>query len=440
MTDPSTIYVVSSGVTPRLTYTVALLFDNLLQQKSEVVEEATYPELPEQAWVINYTNQHLAGALLHIPPEGLLAENQIRQEAPPFTVMEGFPRLFPLEQLDSLGFDILSAAFYLASGYAFYQSDAKDEHGRHDEQALFTVQQNLHTYPWVHHYADYLAQKLAQATGKKLSLPKADYHLTWDIDRPWAYRHQGFLRQLKGSIGDLRHFGVSTMLERWQTLAGLKLDPFFTYPLISQYSPPAKTTCFFLINGKTPYDSFYNAQNEAYQKLIKDLQEEGFGLGLHPSYQAGMKPTLLKREKAQLEGILKQEITVSRQHFVRYQFPETFRNILDAGIKQDYSLCPIGTSGFLMGMARPFHWFDLSANQTQPLILQPTMVMDRSLQQYQGLRPEEGMDQLQLFHERTRQAGGIFTLLLHNETISNHYGWEGWQKPLLEWLANLPKA
>ena len=440
MTNLSPLYVVSRVVTSRLTYTISLLFEALLQQPAQAVPADERQALPADAWVLNYTDEPMPEALLHIPPEGLLAETHIREEPPPLAWVEGFPRLFPLERLDSLGFDVLSAAFYLASGYAFYQTEAKDDHGRYDEQALFPVQQELHTHPWVHHYADHLARQLAVITGRRLQLPASDYNLTWDIDRPWAYRHQGLFRQLKGSLGDLRHSGIATMLERWQTLAGFRLDPFYTYALIGQYSPSAKTTCFFLINGQTRYDSLYSAQHEAYQKLILDLREAGFSTGLHPSYQTMLKPALLQQEKAQLEGVLQQPVTHSRQHFLRYQFPDTFRALAEAGIQRDASLCPVRSTGFLMGMARPFPWFDLAENQPSTLILQPTMAMDRSLQQYQRLTPEAAIDELRQLQERSRAAGGVFTVLLHNETLSNRHEWAGWQEPLLSWLAQLPES
>lgn len=440
MTDSSPIYVVSSFITPRLAYVLNLLFEELLHQPAKAILRDELEALPADAWIVNYTDQPVPGALLHIPPEGLLAEKHVRKKQPVLSWIDGFPRLFPLEQLDSVGFDILSAAFYLASGYTYYQTEARDEHGRYDEQALFPVKEGLHRHPWVHHYADHLARCLEAATGYRPQLPAADYHLTWDIDRPWAYRHQGFLRQLRGSIGDVRHYSLTTMLERWQTLAGFKLDPFYTYALIRQYSQPAKTTCFFLINGQTRHDSLYTAQNEAYQKLMVDLREEGFSLGHHPSYQTMLKPALLQQEKAQLEAILQQRVTRSRQHYLRYQFPETFQGLVEAGIEQDASLCPVTTTGFLMGMARPFWWFDLTANQRQSLILQPTMAMDRSLQQYQRLTPEAAIDQLRQLHERSQGAGGVFTLLLHNETLSNRHEWAGWQEPLLSWLSQLPES
>jgi hypothetical protein len=438
MTDSFTLYVISPAITPRLTYTVSLLFEELLQQPAKAIPEDERRTLPADAWVLNYTDQPMPEGLLHIPPEGLLTETHIRDEPPALAWVEGFPRLFPLERLDSLGFDILSAAFYLASGYAFYQTEAKDEHGRYDEQALFPVQQELHKHPWVHHYAEHLARHLAAATGHRPRLPVADYQLTWDIDRPWAYRHQGLLRQLRGSLGDIRHSGITTMLERWQTLAGFRLDPFYTYALIRQYSAPAKTTCFFLINGRTRYDSLYSAQHKGYQKLILDLREEGFSIGLHPSYQTMLKPALLHQEKAQLEAILQQPVTQSRQHFLRYQFPDTFRTLAAAGIQQDASLCPVTTTGFLIGMARPFLWFDLTENQPSSLTLHPTMAMDRSLQQYQCLTPEAAVDELHRLQERSRGAGGVFTALLHNETLSNRHEWAGWQAPLLSWLSQLP--
>ena len=437
MRDHPHIFVVSSTVTPRLTYTVELLFETLLQQKALVVSEDELKGLSADACIINYTDQHVPQALLHVPPEGLLAETHIRNDPPPLSWVQGFPRLFPLEQLESLGFDILSAAFYLASGYAYYQSEAFDEHHRYDEQSLLTFQEDLHCYPYVHHYAGYLAERLQPQLSYPLSLPQSDVHVTWDIDHPWAYRHRGLWQQLRAIGGDLKHRGFAGLSQRAQTLAGFQLDPFFTFPMIEKHSPKAHTTFFFLINGTSKWDSPYKASNTAYQALIKDMRDSGFDIGLHPSYHAGFDPKLLKKEQQQLATILEKPVTQSRQHFLRYRIPDTFQALEAEGIEHDYSLTPISSNGFLTGMARPYPWFDLSQNQPGSLTVHPTMVMDRSLQLYQGLTPEEGVKQLQTMKERCCEWGGVFTVLLHNETLSNQGEWAGWQEHLLDWLDKL---
>ncbi len=437
MANYPNIFVVASAVTPRLTYTVKLLFENLLQQKAQVISKEAFKHLPADAYFINYTDQHLPDALLHIPPEGLLAETHVRKAYPPLNWVSGIPRLFPLEQLESLGFDLLSAAFYLASAYAYYQTNATDDHQRHDENALFTFQRELSDYPYVHHYAGYLAERLRPQLPYALSLPGPDVHITWDIDHAWAYRHRGLWKQLRGIGGDLKHRGLSGLSQRAQTLAGFQLDPFFTFPLIEKHSPKTCTTFFFPINGTSKWDSPYKASNTAYQSLIKDIRDSGFDIGLHPSYYAGFYPNLLKQEKQQLATILGKPITQSRQHFLRYRIPDTFKALETEGIEHDYSLTPISSNGFLTGMARPYTWFDLSENQQGALTLQPTMVMDRSLRTYQGLTPAEGVQQLETIKERCWDSGGTFTVLLHNETLSNQGEWAGWQEHLLDWLGNL---
>lgn len=440
MATAPAIYVIANQSTARLRYIVDLLFGQLLDQTAKVVPLHQLDQVPADGVVINYTQEFLPRAILHIPPEGLLYEKEIRSSSPPLSWADGMPRLFPMEQLESLGFDILSAAFYHASGYAYYQSSAFDDHQRHDEASLFPFQHNLQAYPYVHHYAGHLAENINPHMDETMTLPSPDWHLTWDIDNPWAYRHRGLWNQLKGIGGDMKNRGIKSLFHRLQTLSGFRMDPYYTFHLMRKYSPASKTTFFCLINGSTKWDSPYKASNPAYQGFICDLRDAGYEVGLHPSYNAGFKPALLKQEKQALEAVLGQPVTHSRQHFLRYRIPDTFRHYQEQGILQDFSLTPIRQGGFVTGMARPYPWFDLYQNEPQDLMLHPTMVMDRTLQLYQALSPAEGLRELRDYQERCYQAGGIFTILLHNETLSEEGDWAGWQAPLLEWLAEQDHA
>ena len=429
------LYIVAATVTARLTYAAELLFGTLLSLPVKVVPLAELDQIPEDALIINYTHTYLSRACLHIPPEGLLHETGLRTAPPALSWDKSLPRLFPMEQLESLGFDVLSAAFYLATGYAFYQQKGRDAHQRHEEAGLYTVQEGLHSQPYVHWYASHLAGKINPFLQTGVTLPHAGIHFTWDIDNPWAYRHRGLWQQFKGVAGDLKNRGLQSLGRRLQTLAGFRLDPFFTFPLIREVGPVDQTTVFCLMNGNSQWDGFYKASNPAYQRLIRDLRDDGYEVGLHPSYKAGFQPALLKQEKLNLEAILGHPVNHNRQHFLRYRLPDSFHAYQAQGITQDFSLCPVQQCGFLTGMARPYPLFDPNLNKPVGLTVHPTMVMDRSLQQYQGLTPEEGLHTIRDYQARSDRAGGIFTILLHNETLSNEGGWEGWQAPLLEWMA-----
>lgn len=400
-------------------------------------EEASI--LPDSSLVINYTDHPLDNAL-SIPNSGLLAETGIRNATPGIEWRNGFPMLFPIDHDGIVSFDILAACFYLASGYAYYQANQFDEHGRYDEKQLFTFRNQLHLYPWVHHYAEFLSNCFRQFSSEIFTNPpQPDYEITWDIDNPWAFQHKSLIRQVGGGIKDSLKADFRTFRFRWAVLTGQRKDPFDTYELMQALSPPHKTSLFFLLNGVSQFDSAFGYDNSHYQALIQDFLDKGYSIGIHPSYHSYQNGALLEQEKSALENLIKKHVDSSRQHFLKVKLPETLQLLEKAGIRHDYSMCPIQDGGFLFGMAQPFQWFDLSVNEAKELNLHPTLVMDRCLQQYKELEPEAAKQYLEALKDRTFQAGGKFLILLHNETLSDFREWEGWQTPIIEFLANLTK-
>lgn len=433
------IHLVTASFSPRLEYVAQILFEQLLGVDFQLVnwEEATI--LPASAITLNYTEYPIEGALA-IPNCGLLAEDDIREAEPSIDWQDNFPLLFPMSNEGPVKFDLLAAAFYLASGYTYYQVCQKDEHERYKEANLFTFKQGLYHHPWVHHYAFYLADCLKAFSSEIfVNYPQPDFEATWDIDNPWAFQNKSAYRQFLGSLKDGLTLNGQQLKKRFRVLTGQEADPFATYDFIKSHSPTEKTTMFFLVNGNSPYDGYFDLNHEAYRHLIQSFSEAGYPIGIHPSYATFKDYSLISQEKSMLEECLGQSVTHSRQHFLKFDFPTTFEYLVAAGINHDYSLCPIQEGGFLTGMAMPYHWFNLRTNEATSLQLHPTMVMDRTLQRYKGFSPETAYQYLNDLAYRTFQARGKFLILLHNETVSEFREWKGWQSVFREFFNQVEK-
>jgi hypothetical protein len=85
-------------------------------------------------------------------------------------------------------------------------------------------------------------------------------------------------------------------------------------------------------------------------------------------------------------------------------------------------------------MAVPYYWFDLLADTPSPLLRWPAMIMDRTLQQYMQLSPAEALARMQTLLATTCEAGGVFTLLLHNDSLSESGEWQGWRPAIREMI------
>lgn len=83
-------------------------------------------------------------------------------------------------------------------------------------------------------------------------------------------------------------------------------------------------------------------------------------------------------------------------------------------------------SGFRAGTSHPFRFFDLENNKATELLVFPFQVMDTGLRDYEKLDPQGAVEKIRVLIDNTREAGGTFRCLWHNESFSEWAGWEGW--------------
>jgi hypothetical protein len=153
---------------------------------------------------------------------------------------------------------------------------------------------------------------------------------------------------------------------------------------------------------------------------------DDYSIGIHPSFASNNDVAILKKEIERLSGILNREVSISRQHFLKLEFPKTYLNLLELGIREDYTLGFADRPGFRAGTSVPFYFFDLDSEQETPLLLHPVTVMDATLKNYLKLNPEEGLNLAIQYLETVRTYGGQFMPLWHNESLSESFDWIGW--------------
>ncbi|RMG32179.1 MAG: hypothetical protein D6730_00035 [Bacteroidetes bacterium] len=423
-------------ISNRLKYTCQVIFNQLLPADYRLREIAHY-EPEKQDFCISYgLEEPPPFAHFHIPHTGLLFEEGVREIALNIREEE-LPMLFYVQSMarHSLSFDFFSAAFFLLSQYEKYQQLHTDAHGRYQLNAYPSQGLQLHRLPLLHLYAAHLKQRLLHLW-PELPLrpaPAAGFHLTIDVDHPWKYLHKGPLLFWGGMLKDALAARHTQLRERWQSWR-TGHDPHDTFELLFEHCPPQKTTFFFLIDRHSPHDNRFGLQHPAYRRLIAGIHQRGYTCGIHPSYTSFMNEARIHAETQRLAHFLGQQIRHSRQHFLKYRLPHTFRHLEAAGLQHDYTLCNYQSGGFPSGMARPFRWYDLQQERISSLWLHPTIMMDWSLLHYLALQPEAAVNKCQQLIKTCRQVGGIFTFLLHNDALSNSPPWKGWKPFMLQIL------
>lgn len=427
------LHIIVPRITPRIQYVMGLVFERILGV-SATVGELTHENnaIP----CINYTDQILPGTF-QVPNAGLLAEAEINPVNVEVNTETGAcPRLFSI--LDSsevqIDFDVFSAAFFLATEYEKWTDPGKDRHDRHVPESSVMRMHELYQWPLVHHYAEHVWQKLGDFFPSLQSAPRTrrefDFEITFDIDHARKYQDKPMHIQLGGLLKDILRADVRQFRERIAVWLGAK-DPFNTFEEIFRECPAEKTTFFFLIERRHPNDGRFTYRTPMLQRLIRSVHQRGYQIGIHPSFTTYKDGDAIQAETDALATLIEVPVRRSRQHFLRYRLPDTFRHLITAGIRDEYTLCAFETGGFPSGMAIPYPWFDLAANQETELLLHPTYIMDRSLQQYLALEPESAAVYVHDLIQKTREVAGTFTMLLHNDVLSQSGEWENWRAHVL---------
>lgn len=433
------LHIIVPQITPRIQYVVGLVFDRILSI-STTVGELTHENnaIP----CINYTGQILSGTF-HVPNVGLLSNAEIRPvEVEVNTQTGSYPCLFAMQ--DSTGvqmdFDVFSAVFFLATEYEKWTDPGRDQHDRHVPESSVMRIHELYQWPLVHHYAEQLWQRLGAFFPSLQSASRTqrefDFEITFDIDHARKYQDKPMHIQLGGLLKDILRADIRQIRERIAVWLGAR-DPFNTFEEIFRECPAEKTTFFFLIERRHPNDGRFTYRTPMLQRLIRSVHQRGYQIGIHPSFSTYQDASAIQQEMEALSGLIGSPVFRSRQHFLRYRLPDTFRHLIAAGIQEEFTLCAFDSGGFPSGMAIPYPWFDLAANQQTELLLHPTCIMDRSLQQYLALEPESAAVYVHDLIQKTREVAGTFTMLLHNDVLSQSGEWENWRAPVLGLIETL---
>jgi hypothetical protein len=155
---------------------------------------------------------------------------------------------------------------------------------------------------------------------------------------------------------------------------------------------------------------------------------------LHPSYLSNNDDEILTKEKDRFEAISKHPLSISRQHYLKLRFPETYHRLIRLGVESDYSMGYSDDIGFRAGLCTPFYWFDLAQNKVTNLRVFPFAVMDVTLKEYLLLEPKEAINCLKILIDEVKKVDGMFISLWHNSTLSDRDEWQGWRQVYIDML------
>lgn len=433
------ITLFSEHITPRIEYTTRIIFNSILKLNVQVVITSDKKVFKAAEGVkINYSNQPFESCV-QIIPSGFLAQNKIKPVFPGITDGAYSKAIFPVEGGSDFNYDPFSAVFYMVSRYEEYLPHETDQHDRFNPEKSFSYQHNFYAKPMAHYWAEEIKDKIG---GKFPSFifPEKNFRAlaTIDVDNGYAYRGKGSVRTIGAYVRDLLRLKYNTVVERTHVITGNKKDPFNYYKFQRKVctSNGVPLRYFAICSKKGEFDHGLDITSISYKKLIRKLRVCG-KVGIHPSYASNSSYDVLKNEIRVLSKILRKRVRHSRQHFIKLEFPNTYRNLIKAGIKYDYSMGYPDRPGFRSCIAEPYPFFDVEKDEITSLTIIPFQVMDTQYRDYKQMDAPSSVKAMKEILEEVRKVSGLFVFVWHDRSFAPWKEYEGWKEAFVQMVKSV---
>jgi hypothetical protein len=333
-------------------------------------------------------------------------------------------------------FDPFAASFFMLSRYEEYLAYESDLYGRFDLYNCLAYNNDFLNSPVVDLWIMELKNRLVEKFPDLKIKPKSHSYIpTIDVDEPFAFKHKGLLRTVGGFINSGSRNIRGEKRLRLKVLFGKEKDPYDTFDVLQEWHSQYKSSpiFFFQVGKRGKYDKNPPLSNRVYRELIK-MTSEKYDIGIHPSYRSNIESAELEAEIASLQNVVGKPIVKSRQHYLKMRIPDTYRNLIQVGIKEDYTMGYAGETGCRAGTSNPFFFYDLREEEKTELKIFPFLVMDGTLREYLRMDKEEAIERIKMLISCTKSVNGTFTSLWHNSSLSDWGPWEGWREVYEEML------
>lgn len=203
----------------------------------------------------------------------------------------------------------------------------------------------------------FMILNIAEAKKIDIQIPDGKSLLVWlshDVD--WVKKD--FIHSVYYFLYQKRVYHLKTLFSRkntyWNFNTIMELETCYnaksTFFFLNESMKPdlKKLNSFFISRGR------YNIGDTHIVRMIKEIDREGWEIGVHGSYNSYMNETLLTREKSTLEQIVGHEIKGIRQHYLNLKIPVTWQIQKRIGFVYDSSFMMKKNYGLKESIIQPF--------------------------------------------------------------------------------------
>lgn len=412
------MYIYSEQITPRLQYVANTLFAGIDVTLTSSAETFYHFEGPK----INYSRKKFSSDEFHVYPSGLLFEKNILRQK--ITCSEWNDLKIFFQTTGDIPFDIFSASFYLLSRYEEYLPHKKDSYGRFSHEESLPFKEEFLHQPLVNLWQQKFFQSLKEKF-KPFTAPlnKFSYLPTYDIDIAYTYQGKSLARRLISKLkGETNHINGK--------------DAFDVYDWLNQLHQQhglAPIYFFLVAKRRSRYDKNLSPKSKALQQLIRRLASK-YEVALHPSWQSYFDEAEILNELNVLQRIATKRIHSTRQHYIQFTLPHTYRKLIEAGLSDEYSMGYGSINGFRASYCSSFFWYDLMKEEQTSLLLHPFCYMEANSYFEQKLTAEEAAAELQQYHDVVKQVNGTLITIFHNHFVTEQENWKPWRKMYEDFL------
>jgi hypothetical protein len=418
------LLIYTPEITIRLRYVAQQFFSRILGLKFTLTTDRS-AFLAYSGPKLAYAKQSL-GVGLWMKSHDLLFDGGI--EDYPIGVVEwsGIPCFFQTAEHEPIACDLLAASFYLLTRYEEYLPHVSDEHGRFPAAQSLGARHGFLTLPVVDLWAQRLLGLLTEQFGD-LKAQKNVYHYCsmLNVSASHEFLYRGFLRQISGVLMDILGFKLRRLGYRALVGMGMKRDPYDLYEEVLKAHKKLGQVpkVFFQLAQYGPFDKNVSPYNRHFQHLIKSVGDYA-QIALAASYASFDDPELLLEEKKVLSDIVHRPIDSCKTRYNRLNIPLTYRDMVDAGFTQDYSMGYTHDLGFRAGTCTPFYFYDLYLEMQQPIMVYPFAVQDYALLKEKSVA--DALRKMQAMYDQVHQLGGWMGVIFSMELLGSpqKYDWK----------------
>ncbi len=336
------------------------------------------------------------------------------------------------------GLDIFASAFFMLSRWEECVVKAEDYHRRFPVSAALAFKNGFLNKPVVNFYLVMLRCMLEylgyyhEKAGVSFS-----FVLTHDVDALLKWLDWSHVwRTISGDLFKRHQLGLSIQrLQEFRAIRqGKQPDPFDSYDLLMDEAELLGTRARFYFMSSRPSRAFednhspYSPFHSGAQRIFARIKSRGHIIGFHPGYTTYNNKELWQVQRAVLQNASGCLITEGRQHYLRFQVPDTWQLWADMGMVLDSTCAYSACEGFRCGTGHTYSVFNILTRQKLKLKEQPLIFMDTATNTT-GWEPNSPtLNTLFSLIETARNVDTPITLLFHNSTFADQSVLPAYQK------------